>query len=91
MNNTVVVKFNNTSLRLSHSRIDKINNASDKKTALQMGFLKKIQYICMNKGKRLSDLYDFTHDHKNGEKLFIQSNGRIQEKLTSVINKKCRG
>ncbi|HGK6779493.1 TPA: hypothetical protein ACJ5GP_003651 [Yersinia enterocolitica] len=88
LNNTVVVKFNNTSLRLSHSRIDKINNASDKKTALQMGFLKKIQYICMNKGKRLSDLYDFTHDHKNGEKLFIQSNGRIQGKLTSVINKK---
>ncbi|EPZ8124929.1 hypothetical protein ACXV6R_002792 [Yersinia enterocolitica] len=86
MNNTVVVKFNNTSLRLSHSRIDKINNAPDKKTALQMGFLKKIQYICMNKGKRLSDLYDFTHDHKNGEKLFIQSNGRIQEKLTSIIN-----
>ncbi|CNK00260.1 Uncharacterised protein [Yersinia aldovae] len=88
MNNTVVVKFNNTSLRLSHTRIDKINNSPDKKTALQMGFVKKIQYICMNKGKRLSDLYDFTHNHKNGEKLFIQSNGCIQEKLISVINKK---
>ena len=88
MNNTVVVKFNNTSLRLSHSRIDKINNSPDKKTALQMSLIKKIQYICMNKGKKLSDFYDFIHNNKNGKILFIESNGRIQEKIKSVINEK---
>lgn len=88
MNNTVVVKFDNTSLRLSHSRINKINNAPDKKSALQMSLPKKIAYIWMNKGNSLNDLYDFIHKNRNGEKLFIQPNGCICKKLASVSNEK---
>lgn len=88
MNKTVVVNFDNTSFRLLNSRINKVNNAPDKKSALKMNFAEKIHYICMNKGKKLSDLYDFIHKDRNGEKLFIQPNGCICKKLTSVSNEK---
>ncbi|MGL4486817.1 MAG: hypothetical protein ACRCUG_07550 [Yersinia sp. (in: enterobacteria)] len=88
MNKTVVADFNNTSLRLSLSRINKILDAPDKKSALQMSFAKRIQYIVMNKEKKLSDLYDYMHTGTKAEKLLIRPNDGIDNKLILDLNEK---
>lgn len=68
-------------MHLSTSRIERMNNATDKNDAIKLGFTDRLKNIFTHKENKLGKLYDHLNTNGCDKRRVIKMNGEICERF----------